>query len=48
MLIDMLILIYNKMYDNQFLNPQMLMHIEKIDSIIVVRAITLYILCRTR
>jgi len=35
-MIDMLILVYNKMYDNQFLNQAMLSHIEKIDNIIVV------------
>lgn len=35
-LIDMLILVYNKMYDNQYLNQVMLNHIEKIDNIIVV------------
>lgn len=39
MLIDMLILIYNKIYDNQYLNPQLLTHIEKIDNIIVVSLI---------
>ncbi len=32
----MLIIVYNKMYDNQFLNPQMVSHVEKIDAIIMV------------
>jgi hypothetical protein len=35
-LIDMLTLVYNKMYDNQYLNQVMLSYIEKIDNIIVV------------
>lgn len=39
LLIDMLILVFNKMYDNQFLNPQMLAHVEKIDTVIVNRVI---------
>eukprot|EP00347_Sterkiella_histriomuscorum_P019822 403340168 len=34
-LLDMLIIVYNKMYDNQFVNQQMLAHVEKIDSIIM-------------
>ncbi len=35
-LIDILTLVYNKMYDNQYLNQVMLSYIEKIDNIIVV------------
>lgn len=38
-LIDMLVLIYNKMYDNQYLSPTMLASIEKIDSVIVNKVI---------
>ena len=37
-LIDILVLVYNKMYDNQYLNQVMLSYIEKIDNIIVVSA----------
>ena len=39
MVIDMLVLIYNKMYDNQFLHPQMLAHVERIDNLIVNKVI---------
>lgn len=38
-LIDMLTLVYNKMYDNQYLNQVMLSYIEKIDNIIVNKVI---------
>ena len=38
-LIDMLVLVYNKMYDNQYLNSVMLSYIEKIDNIIVNKVI---------
>ena len=34
-LLDMLIIVYNKMYDNQFLNQAMLAHVEKIDQIVM-------------
>ena len=30
-LLDMLIIVYNKMYDNQFLNNQVIANVEKID-----------------